>query len=81
MHFNQISWRQFRSDPPICSVIHFSDPHFGGSFVTQDDSWWIKLSGLPMVNLVTGIFPHSYQLACALALAIGQSSSIGRPTA
>ena len=72
MDFNQISWRQFRSDPPICSVIHFSDPHFGGSFVTQDDSWWIKLSGLPMVNLVTGLFPHSYQLACALALAIGQ---------
>ncbi|MCC6539999.1 MAG: metallophosphoesterase [Bryobacterales bacterium] len=68
-----VDWRDYRTDLPICSIVHFSDPHFGARFVNDDESWWAKLiPRLPVANQLTGLFPHSYSHACALALAINQ---------
>ncbi|MEZ5353453.1 MAG: metallophosphoesterase [Bryobacteraceae bacterium] len=68
-----LDWTLFRPEPPLCTLIRFSDPHFGSSFVTRDEQWWRKgLPHLPVVNLLTGLFPHSYTYACALAAAFHQ---------
>ena len=56
---------------PICRLIHFSDPHFGSKFVIDGESFWRKAVGqTPVLRQVTGMFPHSYQWAGALAVAV-----------
>lgn len=56
---------------PICTLIHFSDPHFGSSFVIDGESWWRNLvAHSPGLRHISALFPHSYQRAVALAHSI-----------
>lgn len=61
-----------KPDPfTICSLIHISDPHFGKSLVNNGNTWWRKLiARLPVANQLTGLYPHDYQTAGALAVAV-----------
>lgn len=57
----------------ICTLIHLSDPHFGDKFVIDGETWWrgwiARMVGL---RHWTGLFPHGYQAAGALAIAVRQ---------
>lgn len=56
---------------PICTLVHISDPHFGPSFVIDGERQWRDfVSRTAGLRHVTGIFPHSYQTAGALAIAV-----------
>ncbi|MFN0101556.1 MAG: metallophosphoesterase family protein [Bryobacteraceae bacterium] len=56
---------------PICKLIHISDPHFGSQFVIDGESYWRKVvAHTPGIRHATGLFPHSYQWAGALAVAV-----------
>lgn len=55
----------------ICSLIHISDPHFGSGIVNSGNTWWRKLiARIPCINQITGYYPHDYQVALALAVAV-----------
>ncbi|MBL8221177.1 MAG: metallophosphoesterase [Bryobacterales bacterium] len=55
----------------ICSLIHISDPHFGSGIVNSGNTWWRKfIARIPVANQITGLFPHDYQVAGALAVAV-----------
>lgn len=55
----------------ICSIIHISDPHFGSGIVNSGNTWWRKLlARIPIANQITGLYPHDYQVALALAVAV-----------
>ncbi len=56
---------------PICTLIHLSDLHFGSQFVIDGETWWRKfVTSVPFLRHVTGYFPHGYQTAGALAIAV-----------
>ena len=56
---------------PICRLIHISDPHFGPQFVIDGESYWRSvIARIPGISHLTGLYPHSYQWAGALAVAV-----------
>jgi 3',5'-cyclic AMP phosphodiesterase CpdA len=58
---------------PICTLVHVSDLHFGASFVIDGGAAWRRLvARTVLLRQVTGYFPHGYQAAGALAVAVRQ---------
>lgn len=58
-------------DKPACTIVHISDLHFGAQFIIDGESTWRKaIARAPFLHHVTGYFPHSYQTANALAIAV-----------
>ena len=56
---------------PICTLVHISDPHFGSSFVIDGESSWRRIAArIPGIRHITASYPHGYQAAGALALAV-----------
>ena len=56
---------------PICKLIHISDTHFGSQFAIDGESLWRKaISRTPGLRRAAALFPHSYQSAVALAIAV-----------
>lgn len=71
---DRCEWERFipSGEVPICSIVHFSDPHFGRS-ISSEGSVWHKIGAqIPVLKLVTGLYPHSFDAAAGLARAINR---------
>ncbi|MFN7999409.1 MAG: metallophosphoesterase [Bryobacteraceae bacterium] len=56
---------------PILTLIHLSDPHFGSRFIIDGESKWRSLvPRVPLLKHISGWFPHGYQTALQLAIAV-----------
>ncbi|MFN7925571.1 MAG: metallophosphoesterase [Bryobacteraceae bacterium] len=63
--------RDAPKDKPLCTIVHISDLHFGSKWVIEDESLWRTiLPKLPALRLLTGFYPHSYQAATQLSIAV-----------
>jgi 3',5'-cyclic AMP phosphodiesterase CpdA len=70
---DQGEWKQFvPHEDPLCSLIHFSDPHFGKSISNQGSVWHKIAAQLPVIKLVTGLYTHSFDAAAGLARIINR---------